>query len=118
MRTYRLGRSALWAAAATLSVGWLGYPWAALGVWIGLGLHIGNLLLLHEVARSLLAARSGRAGRSLAAVSSLGRLTLLGVLLAATALALGREALLGACGGLFLAQVNLALPTTRSTEAV
>ena len=58
IRRFRLGRSTLIAAILALVVGLLGYPWAALGVWIGVGLFVGNLLLLHEIARSMLAAQS------------------------------------------------------------
>ena len=106
------------AAVLALVVGLLGYPWAALGVWIGVALFVGNLLLLHEIARSLLNAGSRRTGRSMAIGSSLGRFVLLGVLLAFVGIFLGREALLGACGGLLITQVNLHFPLGRSTEAV
>jgi len=105
-------------AALALAAGLLGYPWAALGVWIGVALFVGNLLLLHEIAKTLLHAGSRRTGRSMAVGSSLGRFLLLGVLLAAVGITLGREALLGACGGLLIAQVNLHFPLGWSTEAV
>ncbi len=118
IRGLRLGRSTLTAAVLALVLGLLGHPWAALGVWIGLALFAGNLLLLCEAARSLVTARSRRAGRSMAVGASLGRLLLLGVLLALVGVYLGREALLGACGGLLITQVNLTLWATRSTEAV
>ncbi len=118
LRRFRLGRSFLLAAVLALVVGLLGYPWAALGVWIGVALFVGNLVLLHEIARSTLGAGSRRIGRSMAIGSSLGRLLLLGVLLALVGICVGREALLGACGGLLLTQVNLNLPARRSTEAV
>jgi len=118
IRSYRLGRSFFLAAVFALVLGLLGYVHAALGIWIGIALFVGNLLLHHEIARSLLAAHSARAGRSMAIGSSLGRMILLGVLLALVGIWLGREALLGTCGGLLLAQVNLSLPTGRSTEAV
>ena len=118
IRRFRLGRSTLMAAVLALVVGLLGYPWAALGVWIGVALFVGNLLLLHEIARSLLNAGSRRTGRSMAIGSSLGRFVLLGVLLAFVGIFLGREALLGACGGLLITQVNLHFPLGRSTEAV
>jgi len=118
IRRFRLGRSTLMAAALALVVGFLGYPWAALGVWIGVALFVGNLLLLHEIGRSLLSANNRRTGRSMAVGSSLGRFLLLGVLLAFVGISLGREALLGACGGLLITQVNLHLPLGRSTEAV
>ena len=118
IRRFRLGRAFLLAAVLAITVGLLGYPWAALGIWLGVGLFVGNLLLLHEIARSTLGAGSRRIGRSMAIGSSLGRLLLLGVLLALVGIYLGREALLGACGGLLITQVNLNLPAGRSTEAV
>jgi len=117
IRSYRLGRAAFVVAVLALVFGLLGYPPAALGLWIGLALFVGNLALLHEIGRSLLGA-SRRAGRSIAVGSSLGRLLLLGVLLAAVGVGLGREALLGACGGLLIAQTNLSLPSRRPTEAI
>ncbi len=106
------------AGVSALVVGLLGYPWAAFGIWIGVALFVGNVMLLAEIARSLLAASGSRSGRSIAVGSSLGRLLLLGVLLAAVGVTLGREALLGACGGLLIAQTNLGLPNRSSTEAV
>jgi hypothetical protein len=118
IRQFRLGRSTVIAAVLALVVGLLGYPWAALGVWIGVALFVGNLLLLHEIARSLVAAQGRRGWRSAAVGSSLGRFLLLGLLLALVGIFLGREALLGACGGLLIAQVNLTFPAGRSTEAV
>jgi hypothetical protein len=118
IRRFHLGRSTLIAAVLALVVGLLGYPWAALGVWIGVALFVGNLLLLHEIARSLLAVQSRRAWRPAAVGSSLGRFLLLGLLLALVGIFLGREALLGACGGLLIAQVNLTFPAGRFTEAV
>jgi hypothetical protein len=117
IRQFRLGRSTVLAAVGALVVGILGYPWAALGVWIGIALFVGNLLLLHEIARSL-TAQSRRAWRSVAVGSSVGRFLLLGLLLALVGIFLGREVLLGACGGLLIAQVNLTFPAGRSTEAV
>jgi len=118
IRRFRLGRSAATAAAAAFVVGVVGYPWAALGIWIGVALFVTNLLLLHEIARSLATAAGRRSGRSITVGSSVGRLLLLGVALAFVGLGLGRETLLGACGGLLVTQVNLNLPARRSTEAV
>ena len=106
------------AAVLALVVGLLGHPWAALGVWLGVALFVGNLVLLHEIGRSTLGAGSRRIGRSMALGSSLGRLLLLGVLLALVGIYLGREAALGACGGLLITQVNLNLSARTSTEAV
>jgi len=117
IRAFRLGRYGLIAAGLALALGLLGYPIAACGVWIGAALFVVNLWLMHEIARSLLTARNRRGGRSIAIGSSLGRLLLLGVLLAVVGMYLGREAVLGACGGLLLAQLNLTLPARRPTEA-
>jgi hypothetical protein len=108
----------LLAALAATVVGLLGYPLAAFGIWIGIVLFIGNLAMLYEIGRSLMTAAHRRSGRSIAVGSSLGRLLLLGVLLAAIGFTLGREALLGACGGLLIAQTNLGFSTRRPTEAV
>ena len=118
IRRFRLGRSTLIAAILALVVGLLGYPWAALGVWIGVALFVGNLLLLHEITRSMLTAQSRRVGNVMAVGSSLGRFLVLGAALALVGVTLGRETLLGACGGLLVTQVNLSLPAKRSTEAV
>jgi len=87
-------------------------------VWLGVLLFLGNLLLLHETARSLLAGRDRRKGRAMAIGASVGRLLLLGVLLAVIGMTLGREALLGACGGLLVTQMALSLPGRTYTEAV
>ena len=118
IRRFRLGRSTLISAVLALVVGLLGYPWAALGVWIGVALFVGNLLLLHEITRSMVTAQSRRMWRLMLVGSSLGRFLVLGVVLALVGVTLGRETLLGACGGLLVTQVNLNLPTRRSTEAV
>jgi len=118
IRSYRLGRSILLAAVSALVVGLLGYPLAALGLWIGVALFVGNVAMIHEIGRSLMAAANRRSGRAIAVGSSIGRLLLLGVLLAAVGLTLGRGALVGACGGLLIAQTNLGLSTRRPTEAI
>lgn len=118
IRRFRLGRSTLIAAVLALVVGLLGYPWAALGVWIGVALFVGNHLLLYEIARSMVTAQSRRMWRLMVVGSSLGRFLVLGVVLALVGVTLGRETLLGACGGLLVTQVNLNLPSRRSTEAV
>lgn len=81
------------------------------GIVLGLLLYAGNLFLMMEVGRSLL--RRGQAGkpRLLVALSSAGRLLFLAVALSLTAVFLGREVVLGACGGFFIAQVNLHAPS-------
>jgi len=79
------------------------------GIALGLFLYAGNLFLMMEIGRSLL--RRGDAGRPkpLAALSSTGRLLFLAVALSLIAVLLGREVVLGACGGFLIAQVNLHL---------
>jgi len=83
---------------------------AAGGVVLGLLLYAGNLFLMMEIGRSLL--RKSETGRPkmLAALSSTGRLLFLAVALSLVAVFLGREILLGACGGFLIAQVNLHFP--------
>jgi len=66
-----------------------------------------NLFFLYETARGLLERADSGGPRFLAAAASGGRLLFLGVVLSAVFLFLGRGALLGGCGGLFLSQVNL-----------
>ena len=82
------------------------------GIVLGLSLYGANLFLLMEIGRSLL--RKGRARRPkpLAALSSAGRMLFLVVALSLIAVFLGREVLIGACGGLLIAQVNLHVPRT------
>jgi len=104
-------------AILALVVGLLGYGWAALGAWIGMGLFLGNLMLLHESGRALLATRTRRQGQAMAAGSSLGRFLFLAVGLGLIGVYLGREALLGACGGLLISQVTLHFSSCSSTEA-
>jgi len=83
---------------------------AAGGIVLGLLLYSINLFLMMEIGRSLLrGAEIGRA-RPLAAVSSAGRLLFLAVALSLVAVFLGREVVLGACGGFLIAQVNLHVP--------
>ncbi len=118
IRQFRLGRSTLGAAVLSLILGLLGHGGAVLGLWIGVSFYIANLFLLHEAARSLITARSRRTGRSMAIGASVGRLLLLGVLLSFVGIYLGRETLLGACGGLLITQVALSLPRPRISEAM
>ena len=118
IRRFRLGGSLLMVAVFALVVGLLGYVGAALGAWIGVALFLGNLLLLYEIGRSLLTVKTRRHGRILAVGSSLGRFALLAVALGLVGLHLGREVLLGACGGLLVPQVHLRFPARRTTEAV
>ncbi len=112
-RVLRLGGSFLLSTALALGLLAFGRPMAALGVAIGWALHLANSFLLYLTLASLASpdalddeARSSKAGRALAGFSSVGRLLLLGLALWATFAALGREAALGAGGGLALAQVS------------
>jgi len=84
----------------------VGEPTTAGGVVLGVALFGLNLLLLREIARALVR-ENERGVRIATALSIFGRLLLLGTALAAIALGLGRDAVLGACGGLLVAQVNL-----------
>ena len=85
--------------------------YAAGGILLGLLLYAANLLLLTEIARSLLSRSETRRPKSLAALSSTGRLLFLAVALSLIAVFLGRTVVLGACGGYLIAQVNLHVPT-------
>lgn len=82
------------------------------GVALGLALYAANLLLIMEIGRSLLRDKAARRPKPLAAISSVGRLFFLAVALSVIALFLGRHVLLGACGGLLIAQVNLHVSRT------
>jgi hypothetical protein len=106
---FSLGGSFLFCAALAGALVATGHARAAIGAGIGLALCVSNLVLLYVTLRSLVGREApGRAGL-LAAVSSVGRLLLLGLALGAVAAFLGREAFLGAAGGLVLAQISLFL---------
>jgi len=111
----RIGILALVASGVLLLIG---REVAALGVVLGACLFAVNLLLLYEAGRSLLAASSTGLGKAMAAGSSVARFLMMGVALWLIASYLGREALLAACGSLFLSQVHLRLPVWRSSEAI
>lgn len=83
---------------------------AAGGVVLGLLLYAGNIFLMMEIGRSLLRRGETSRPKPLAALSSTGRLLFLAVTLSLIAIFLGREVLLGACGGFLIAQVNLHFP--------
>ena len=85
---------------------------AAGGVAFGFALYAANLLLIMEIGRSLLRDKRTRRPKPLAALSSAGRLFFLAIALSLTATFFGREVVLGACGGLLIAQVNLHIPRT------
>ena len=80
------------------------------GIALGLLLYAGNLFLMMEIGRSLLRRGETSRPKPLAALSSTGRLLFLAVALSLIAVFLGREVLLGACGGILIAQVNLHIP--------
>ena len=80
------------------------------GVALGLLLYAGNLFLMMEIGRSLLRGGETSWPKALAALSSTGRLLFLAVALSLIAVFLGREVVLGACGGFLIAQVNLHFP--------
>jgi hypothetical protein len=103
----RIGVTFLLCAGGALVLGLAGRPLAAAGVGIGFVLHVANLLLMAETARSLVESGSHQRIRFVTGLSSVGRLLFLGVVLSVVAIFLGREMLLGACGGLLAAQVNL-----------
>jgi len=110
---FRLRRSGLLALVAIVVLLSFGVYLAALGVVIGVALFAANLFLLYEAGHSLMSASSRGAGRALAAGSSIARFLMMGVVLWLVVTFLGREALIGACGGLFLSQVNLHFPLRR-----
>ena len=81
------------------------------GIALGLLLYAGNLFLIMEIGRSLLRRGETSRPKPVAAMSSTGRLLFLAVALSLVAVFLGREVLLGTCGGFLIAQVNLHVPT-------
>jgi hypothetical protein len=104
---YRLVSTVGVCGVVAIVSGLLGQGMAAAGIGIGVVLFLVNLLLLHEIGRSLLSPRSARWVGVIAGGSSVGRLLLLAAALSLIFSSLGKGALVGACGGLFIAQVNL-----------
>lgn len=113
IEVFRLRRSGLLILIGIALLLAFGHFFAAIGLVIGTALFAANLFLLYEAGRSLLLASSRGAGKALAVGSSLGRFLMMGVALWLVFSFLGRESLLGACGGLFLSQVNLHFPLRR-----
>jgi hypothetical protein len=107
MTRYRLASTVGICGVIAIVLGLLGQGMAAAGIGIGVLLFLVNLLLLHEIGRSLLSPRSARWVGLIAGGSSVGRLLLLATVLSLVFASLGKGALVGACGGLFVAQVNL-----------
>jgi hypothetical protein len=113
-RALRIGSALLFCGAISLLLLLLGERLPAAGVMIGLALYAGNAFLLVEIGRALLSERRGRVA---AIGSAAGRFILLGVVLAGVFVFLGREAGIGACGGLLASQVNLHFPIRRTGVA-
>jgi len=109
---FRLRSTILLIAIAVIVLAGFRHFDAAGGVGLGLLLYAANLLLMMEIGRSLLRRDGARHPKPLAAVSSAGRLLFLGIALSLIAVLLGRNVVLGACGGLLIAQVNLHVPRT------
>ena len=86
----------------------VGLSEAAVGLVIGLALFVLKSFFLYEAGRALIKRDSKGIGRAIAALSSLGRVVFLAVALALVA-QMGLSALLSACGGLVLGQLNLHL---------
>jgi hypothetical protein len=112
----RVGTSFLICAAGAVVLVCVGQTQAAAGVAIGFVLYVLNGFLMAETARSLAGNASRRHAAVAAGFSSTGRLLLLGAGLSVVALFLGRETLLGACGALLAAQVNLHVLGLRAKE--
>lgn len=106
---FHLRSAGLWCGLAAVGICAVSGQ-VSLGVVIGFGLFALNALFLYESGRSLLAGSSRGRARRIALFSGLGRLLFLAVTLGLVA-GLGTEALLGACGGLLLGQVNLHVAT-------
>jgi hypothetical protein len=104
---YRLASTVGTCALLAIVLGFLGRGLVGAGIGIGVTLFVVNLLLLHEIGRALLSPRPARWTRLIAGGSSVGRFLLLATALCLVFASLGKETLLGACGGLFIAQVNL-----------
>jgi len=112
LRELRIGSGFLLCGILALALVVAGRSGVAGGVMVGFALFAGNVLLLLEAGRALLGG-ARRGVRAAVVASTLGRFLLVGLVLAAVFVFLGRPAGLGACGGLFLAQVNLHLPIRR-----
>jgi hypothetical protein len=107
LKPLRIGSGLLLCSCGALILALVGRPYAAVGVAMGFALYLVNLLLMAETARSLLETGTRQRIGIVTGLSSVGRLLFLGVVLAVVAIFLGRETVLGACGGLLIAQVNL-----------
>jgi len=116
--TLRLGSGFFLSAIVAGILVAVGRPMGAAGVGIGFTLYAINVFFLYETARSLLSRSDPGGPRFLAAASSVGRLLFLGTVLTLVFFLLGREALIGGCGGLFLSQVNLHLQRGRPEGAI
>lgn len=109
---FRLRSTSLLALVAIIVLAGFRQFGAAGGIVLGLSLYAVNILLIVEIGRSLLRRDSTRRPKPLAAVSSAGRLLFLAIALSLIGVLFERNVLLGACGGLLIAQVNLHVPRT------
>lgn len=117
IRLLRIPSSLLFCAIGSAVLGATGYPRVAAGVGIGLGIHLLNLFLLVETNRSTVTASGRRRAALAAGGGSVARYLMMASALAGIGLFLDREILLGACGGLFVAQVNLHIARRNTREA-
>ncbi|MCK5247912.1 hypothetical protein KAR02_13490 [Candidatus Bipolaricaulota bacterium] len=109
---FRLRSTSLLALVAVIVLAGFRQFGAAGGIVFGFSLYAANLLLIIEIGRSLLRRDGVRRPKPLAAISSAGRMLFLAIALSLIAVLLGRNVVLGACGGLLIAQVNLHIPRT------
>lgn len=109
---FRLRSTILLTVAAIIVLAVFHQVDAAGGLVLGFSLYAINLLLIMEIGRSLLRRDGARRPKPLAALSSTGRMLFLAIALSLIAVLLGRDVVLGACGGLLIAQVNLHVPRT------
>lgn len=116
LRALRIGSAFLLCGLVAVILVILGQSAAAGGAMIGFVLFAVNAWFLVETGRALLGGER-RGARAVVAVSAIGRFLLVGLALGAVFVFLGRPAGLGACGGLFLSQVNLHFPIRRTGVA-
>jgi len=108
VQLFRLRSLVVLGAAGTSILAAIGLTEAAVGLLIGLGLFAAKSFFLYEAGRALIKRNSKGIGRAIAGLASLGRVLFLAVALALVA-QMGLSALLSACGGLVLGQINLHL---------
>lgn len=107
LREFRLFRLLVICAVPIVVLAGIGNAVAAMGVAAGFAMHVVHVALLAMSLRSLVTGETDdRRFRIATAVSTGGRLVLLAIGLAAIGRFLPRDALWGACGALFAAQVH------------